>query len=164
MSVNQHLPHVLVLPEDDANRQIANGFHKQLDWDRLGKMQVLRPAGGWSRVLDLFETEHLQAMERCSTRYLVLVLDFDEKDDRFDKAMAVIPAHLAERVFVLGTWSEPEFLKPQLKCNYESIGAILADDCRYKTENGWANSLLKHNSAELKRLRDHVAPVLFSGT
>ena len=26
MSVNKYLPHVLVLPEDDANRQLANGF------------------------------------------------------------------------------------------------------------------------------------------
>jgi hypothetical protein len=26
MSVNKYLPHVLVLPEDDANRQMANGF------------------------------------------------------------------------------------------------------------------------------------------
>jgi hypothetical protein len=26
MSVNKYHPHVLVLPEDDANRQLANGF------------------------------------------------------------------------------------------------------------------------------------------
>jgi hypothetical protein len=26
MSPNQYKPHILVLPEDDANRQIANGF------------------------------------------------------------------------------------------------------------------------------------------
>lgn len=26
MSVNKYKPHVLVLPEDDANRQLANGF------------------------------------------------------------------------------------------------------------------------------------------
>jgi len=26
MSPNQYQPHILVLPEDDANRQIANGF------------------------------------------------------------------------------------------------------------------------------------------
>jgi hypothetical protein len=26
MSVNKYLPHVLVLPEDDSTRQIANGF------------------------------------------------------------------------------------------------------------------------------------------
>jgi hypothetical protein len=29
--VNRYLPHVLVLPEDDANRQIANGFVLDLD-------------------------------------------------------------------------------------------------------------------------------------
>ena len=26
MSINKHKPHLLVLPEDDADRQIANGF------------------------------------------------------------------------------------------------------------------------------------------
>jgi hypothetical protein len=26
MSVNKYQPHILVLPEDDANRQLANGF------------------------------------------------------------------------------------------------------------------------------------------
>jgi hypothetical protein len=30
MSINKHLPHFLVLPEDDANRQIANGFITKL--------------------------------------------------------------------------------------------------------------------------------------
>ena len=45
MSVNRHQPHVLVLPEDDANRQLANGFRLDqylLNW----KIQVLR-GGGW---------------------------------------------------------------------------------------------------------------------
>jgi hypothetical protein len=26
MRINKYKPHILVLPEDDANRQIANGF------------------------------------------------------------------------------------------------------------------------------------------
>ena len=34
MSVNVYKPHVLVLPEDDADRQIANGFllDPSLNW------------------------------------------------------------------------------------------------------------------------------------
>lgn len=57
MSVNRHLPHVLVLPEDDANRQIANGF---LLHHAIGnrKIQVLEEAGGW---LHAVETEALRA-------------------------------------------------------------------------------------------------------
>ncbi len=30
MSVNKYKPHVLILPEDDADRQIANGFCTEL--------------------------------------------------------------------------------------------------------------------------------------
>ncbi len=45
MSVNKYLPHVFVLPEDDANRQLASGFHLQVPWDRQRQMQVL--SSGW---------------------------------------------------------------------------------------------------------------------
>ena len=53
MSVNKYMPHVLVLPEDDANRQLANGF--QLDESlATRKMQILEEAGGWQEVLHCF--------------------------------------------------------------------------------------------------------------
>jgi len=42
MSVNGHLPHVLVLPEDDANRQLANGFVLDLDQAFLTQSRCLR--------------------------------------------------------------------------------------------------------------------------
>ncbi len=58
MSVNRELPHVMVLPEDDANRQLALGFHLQVDWRCKRQMQVLRVAGGWREVLDRFRVEH----------------------------------------------------------------------------------------------------------
>jgi len=61
MSVNHYLPHVLVLPEDDANRQIANGF--QLDISSR-QIQVLPEAGGWIRVLECFTEDHIGAMDR----------------------------------------------------------------------------------------------------
>ena len=44
MSVNRHKPHLLVLPEDDANRQLARGFELELS---TRQFQVLQPAGGW---------------------------------------------------------------------------------------------------------------------
>ena len=42
MSVNKERPHVYVLPEDDANRQLAKGFQLQVDQNER-QMQVLRP-------------------------------------------------------------------------------------------------------------------------
>jgi hypothetical protein len=43
MSVNKYLPHVLVLPEDDANRQLATGFEIEVKHTR--RIQVLVEAG-----------------------------------------------------------------------------------------------------------------------
>ncbi|QEI40683.1 hypothetical protein BMF77_01255 [Dolichospermum sp. UHCC 0315A] len=31
MSINKNKPHLLILPEDDANRQIVNGFIQNLN-------------------------------------------------------------------------------------------------------------------------------------
>ena len=73
MSVNKHLPHVLVLPEDDANRQLANGFY--LEIDRPRQMQVLPVAGGWNEVLNSFKRDHVAEMERRANRFVVLASD-----------------------------------------------------------------------------------------
>lgn len=58
MRINKYKPHILVLPEDDANRQIANGFllEKTLNQSAI---QVLPPAGGWKKVVEEFKTYHV---------------------------------------------------------------------------------------------------------
>jgi len=71
MSVNKFLPHVFVLPEDDANRQLANGFHLQIASNLQRQMQVLPVAGGWVDVLNLFESEHVAEMDRWNRRFMV---------------------------------------------------------------------------------------------
>lgn len=158
MSVNKFRPHVLVIPEDDANRELANGFHLQVD--SLGQMQVLPVAGGWNEVLKRFQSDHVTEMDRYASRFMVLLIDFDEKGDRLKIAKAAIPQHLADRVFVLGTWSEPEALKAALG-TYEGIGLAMADDCRNGTNKIWGHDLLRHNAGELERLRAQVRPILF---
>ena len=76
MSVNRYLPHVLVLPEDDANRQLANGF--LLDqYVSTHKIQVLPEVGGWTQVLELFLSDHVVEMDRYRGRFMVLLIDFD---------------------------------------------------------------------------------------
>lgn len=163
MGVNKDLPHVLVLPEDDANRQLANGFWREVDWNRQRRMQVLAEAGGWNEVLTLFKSEHVSYMDRCPDRFMVLLIDFDSKEGRLNHAMAAVPEHLADRVFVLGAWSKPEALKADLG-PYEKIGSDMAKDCRDGTETTWRHHLLRHNVGELDRLREHVGPILFPGT
>lgn len=160
MSVNRHLPHVLVLPEDDANGRLANGFQLDPGLDTR-RMQILEEAGGWHEVLNRFLEDHVPEMDRNANRFIVLLIDFDEQADRLEYVRAAIPERLRERVFVLGAWSNPEKLKPNLG-NLETIGLALAKDCRDNTEVTWGHNLLRHNAGELERLREHVRPILFS--
>lgn len=161
MSVNAYEPHVFVLPEDDRNRQLADGFHLEVDWFRQKQMQVLRVARGWRRVLELFKSEHAAEMDRNPNRFMVLLIDLDRKHDRLDVVKAEIPTGLADRVFVLGAWHEPEDLRKAKLGSYEAIGSALAKDCREETDSTWGHPLLQHNASELDRLREHVRPILF---
>jgi hypothetical protein len=159
MSASKYLPHVFVLPEDDANRQLANGFH--LDVFSIRQLQVLEVAGGWAKLLDRFQSVHVREMEKCPNRFMVLLIDFDGRKDRLDQANAFIPNHLTDRVFVLGVWTEPEDLDKAALGNYEIIGRALARDCREETDTTWGHALLRHNATELGRLRERVRPILF---
>jgi hypothetical protein len=159
MSVNKHLPHVLVLPEDDANGQLANGFQLDPLLDTR-RMQILEEAGGWREVLSRFQADHVAEMDRYGSRFMVLLIDFDSREDRLNEVRAAIPDHLRERVFVLGAWGQPEELRQNLG-SYETIGLELAKDCRDNTEVTWGHNLLRHNAGELERLRIHVRPILF---
>jgi hypothetical protein len=90
MSVNKDLPHIHVLPEDDANRQLAIGFRLEIHWNRQRQMRVLSVAGGWREVLNLFENVHIAAMDRWTNRLMILLIDFDNVEDRLRDAKARI--------------------------------------------------------------------------
>ena len=160
--MNKEQPHILVLPEDDANRQLANAFHLQIDWDRQRWMKVLPVAGGWREVLNLFASDHVPQMARWPSRFMILVIDLDDHPDRLTRVLEEIPNHLRNRVFVLGVLSEPERLKATLRQSLEEIGSELADDCRNSTDTTWGHDLLRHNAQELDRLREWLCPILFS--
>jgi len=163
MSVNRERPHVFVLPEDDANLQLAIEFQAQVDLNRQRQMYVLAVADGWTRILDLFESVHIAEMDRHPCRFMVLLIDCDGKANRLEKAKSVIPDHLIDRVFVLGALTDPEGLKADLG-SYETIGKALAEDCRTGTDITWGRHLLKHNAGAVDRLREPVRPILFAST
>jgi hypothetical protein len=156
---NRILPHLLVLPEDDANRQLANGFVLGVRHER--RIQVLVEAGGWSVVLERFQSEHINAMRKYHERRMVLLLDFDERDNRPDQIKAQIPDDLKDRVFILGVQSEPEALKRAGLGSLEVIGSRLASECREGKREMWAHDLLKINASELDRLQQIVCGFLF---
>lgn len=161
---NKYLPHVFVLPEDDANRQIANGFilHPGL---KSRVIQVLPPPGGWSHVVENFCTNQAADLRRYAERRMVLLIDYDGQfPQRLEDIREQIPVDLSERVFILGVLSEPEDLKRDLRhSGLEKIGEALADDCSQNTQQVWGNHLLRHNHDELERLIQDVKPFLFNG-
>ena len=158
MSANKSRPHLVILPEDRQNEQIANGFH--LEVGRLRQLQVLPVAGGWKKVLEDFLSTHVAEMRRYSTRFMVLLFDCDNDPDRLQTARQGVPQDLRDRVFLIGVLTEPEDLRVDLG-SAEVIGAALAGDCREGTTRVWGHRLLKQNVTEIDRLRPQICPILF---
>lgn len=159
--MNKKVPHVYAIPEDDADRQMADGFclHDSVDNRRI---QVMPPVGGWTNVLRKFIDEYIPILRRYPVAHVVLIIDFDgctdERRARFEEA---IPSDLKTRVFVLGSRDEPETLKSALRISLEQIGARLADDCDQGTSLVWDHEQLRHNDADRQRLDQTVKPFLF---
>jgi hypothetical protein len=160
MSVNNYRPHVLVLPEDRANADIANGFLLNPSLDERS-IQVLPYARGWLTVIEKFKGI-APTMRQYLDRRVVLLIDFDGDADRLNYVMGEIPDDLRNRVFVLGVLSEPEKLKSSLGKNFEGIGETLAMNCSDNIDELWLHELLKHNQSEVARLTSYVKPFLFS--
>lgn len=162
MITNKYRPHILVLPEDDANRQIANGFI--LDSNLNGRaIQILPPAGGWRRVVDAFKDIHAHEMQKYSQRRIALLIDFDQhREKRLVSIREEIPPTLIDRVFILGVLSEPEDLRIRINKSFEDIGKVLSQDCVENTRSLWGHDLLKHNETELDRMIQSVKPFLFN--
>lgn len=161
MSVNKFRPHVHVLPEDDANRQICNGFLRDPELNGR-RIQVLPVAGGWAKVRDDFANIHCYELEKCKERYLVLVVDFDDMDSRLAEMSKVVPEHLRDRVIIIGVKTNPEDLRAELNIGYENIGLQLAESCRSDPSmRAWSHELLAHNAAELERVAPAIRAILF---
>ncbi|MEX0271281.1 hypothetical protein AB3R30_19255 [Leptolyngbyaceae cyanobacterium UHCC 1019] len=161
MSINKYQSHILVLPEDDANRQIANGFilHPNLNGRAI---QVLPSAGGWGKVLNDLKDVHAPEMQKYLYRMMVLLIDFDnQQEERLSYVKNQIPQDLTDRVFVLGVVSEPENLRKIIQRTFENIGEALSQDCSDDMNELWGHDLLKHNQPEVERMILSVKPFLF---
>jgi len=163
MSANKYKPHLRILFEDDANRQIANGFMQNPSLDARA-IESNPLSGGWEKVRDEFVAEHAPGMLKNKFLMVLLLIDFDENEDRLENVKSKIDKdyhNLQERVFVLGTYSEPEDLQRDIKLSPEKIGKALAQDCVDETYTTWGHQLLQHNKPELDRMIKNVKPFLF---
>lgn len=162
MSVNKYKPHLYIIPEDDADRQIADGFvlHPRV---AASQVQVVGPAGGWVRVLEIFLKEYIPLLRQNNNTYVALLIDYDgqpaERRGRFRDA---IPEDLRARVFVVGPLDNPEALRQALGKSYEEIGGSLADDCDGDTADVWEHEQLHHNNDDRIQMITSVKPFLFS--
>lgn len=159
MSVNKYQPHILLLPEDDANTALANGFVLEVNY--LRKIQILPEAGGWTNACETFFSQHVKGLRNYSERYFVLLIDFDGQIDRASNIKARIPQDISNRVFLIGTRTEPEALTKAGLGSLESIGRELAKECRDGNRNIWSHDLLNQNASEIDRLNEAVGRLLF---
>lgn len=160
---NREMEHIYVLPEDDANRQIVNGFYTHPRVNR-SRMKVSPPSGGWLKVLQSFEDTQVANLRTYPQRFLVLIIDFDGDATRLAKAQSFIPEDLRNRVFVLGTRTNPENLRRSIRPrhSFERLGRALADDCVTDTAETWGQQELICNLVEVQRMRATVHQWLFS--
>ena len=160
--MNKYVQHVYVIPEDDADRQLALGFtlHHEVNTARI---QVMPEAGGWRNVLEIFQDEYVPVLRHNPRTHVVLLIDFDGE---FRERRAVFEQAIAEefkaRVFVIGPQLTPERLKGELKKSFEDIGISLADDCRTDAIAYWGHEQLIHNEADRVRWVQIVKPFIFN--
>lgn len=160
--MNRFDPHLLILPEDDANRQIVNGFiaHPNIDSTRI---KLLRPAGGWTKAVRSLTQNHCPEMNIFIHRIFVLIIDFDGIDSRCAEIRSQISEPLGKRIFVLGARTTPEDVKRSATylSSYEKIGRALAEDCIGDKRSIWGKHELNCNLEEIQRLRENAGPWLF---
>jgi len=150
MSPNRHRPHIIILPEDRANEQIANGFIFN-NSIIVNNIQIIPPAGGWIKVIEKFNLDLLPTMQEYINRIVVLLIDFDNNSDRLKTVKQDIPELYLDRVFVLGVFTEPEELRRDVGRSFEDIGTALANECFEGRHDLWVHNLLDNNRCELER-------------
>lgn len=161
MSVNRYQPHLLILPEDDANRQLANGFVKNPSIN-LRAVQVLPPSGGWPKVHSDFIEHYIAQLRSKPHCHLVLLIDFDNQvENRTRHFTDEFPEDVASRVYLIGTLDEPEPLRVSLGISLERIGEQLSSSCLDADDQHWRHELLQHNLKEVQRLITNVKPFLY---
>lgn len=66
----------MVIPEDEANRQIMTGFLNHLEVDSR-RIHVDPVAGGWQEVIEAFVNQPINAMKNLPHRHILMIVDFD---------------------------------------------------------------------------------------
>lgn len=168
MGVNNYQPHLLILSEDDAYKDMANGFFTHFAIISSG-VHIAKPAGGKAKLLDFFLQTHVTAVRKYQQRHVLLLLDLDGDLGCRPNIVKQIPTDIHERVFFLCSLNEAENIKKDLGSGkFEAIGEKLAEVCytdayaHAQPGNPWLCPQLEHNRDEVERLARAVRPFLFN--
>lgn len=166
MSINRYRKHLLILSEDDAYKDIANGFVNH--YAIVGtQIHIAQSAGGWRELLTLFTQTYLGDVRKYQERHVLMLLDLDgDQKNRTSEILEAIPNDVKDRVFFLCCLDEAEDFKRELGYGkFENFGERLAESCYCSTYGGldpiWGCMQLNHNNDELIRLAMAVRPLLF---
>lgn len=160
MAVNKYRGHIYIIPEDDANRQIAVGFEKDFRI-KTRTIQTLPVAGGWTLAVEKLLTEYVSILRSNSKSHVVVLIDSDNQPDRINKSLADVPDDVRDRVFILGAFREPESLKAAANLHFEQIGERLAEECYVGDTNLWGHDEFSHISNEVSRAKDSLRSLIF---
>lgn len=158
MSADKYKNHIIIIIEDDKNRQIVNGFTQNLNIVNSRQIETY-VAGGWPNVKKMFIEVYEKRMTTTPYMYLVLVADFDNKEDRYDAIFRVVPDALKDRVMLVGARGEPEDITWSSKL--ETLGRELAEACFRNEEGRWGSEHLCHNLPERERVGNKMRSILF---
>ena len=159
--MNKYKPHLYVIPEDDANRQIANGF---LTYHAINTRSILVSgvARGWTNVIEVFKTEYIHEVSTNKHCHVLLLLYYDGAFELRQSFIAEsIPDEIKPRVFTLGSSENPEKLKAELELTYEKIGNELARQCHRNISDLWLHEKLIHNKRDVERMAATIRDVIF---
>jgi len=163
MSPNEYKPQLIVLGEDDAHRQIVDGFCLDLNVNP-DRINLLQNARGWVNVKDEFEERYIQKLRQNVNKYILLIIDRDVYQNRESHVRDHIPEDIKNRVFILVFNPNPESLKnlkKDIQKSFENIGKALAKDCAENKNELWNHPVLIDNKPELERMILSVKPFLF---
>ena len=111
---------------------------------------------------DTLEKLYVPYLQNYPKSRVVLVIDFDSDHERRQRILENVPEEIKDRVFVIGSLTNPEALRRDLQKSFEHIGSAIADECAEETSSSlWNTDLLRHNLDEVRRLSKEIKNMLF---
>jgi hypothetical protein len=161
VSANKYTPHLIVIPEDQAVREIVNGFSTCLDANER-QFSVYDLARGWERGKEILLDLSKGYMREYPHSYAILIVDFDRNAHRGSEIKNQVPEGVRDRVFVVGVLNEPEDLKESTGMKFEELGRQIAGGCKDSSIDFWkGQELLAHNVDEIRRLSGAIRDLFF---